>query len=159
VEKNKPEESQDLESDLAIQIPDRDYTEYLIETIKLTVKKEDSLVRQIVYTVLSKDTQDPLNLAVIAPTSEGKTYAVHQTLQYFPHRDIRMVGSMSPRVIIRDTGILVDSDNQPIAGRVKELKRKIREASSGSGSKTEKDKKASSGKDKLPDKEDLEEEL
>jgi len=97
-EKKSIVEAQGEEAELASKIPDRDYAEYLIETIKQTVKQEDSLVRQIVYTAISKDTRDPINLAVIAPTSEGKTYAVHQTLQYFPKQDIMMIGSMSPRV-------------------------------------------------------------
>lgn len=34
---------------------------------------------------------------------------------------------MTPKVIIRQNGILVDSNNQPIADRIKELKRKINE--------------------------------
>ena len=34
---------------------------------------------------------------------------------------------MSPKVIIRDNGVLVDSENQPITGRIKELKKKIKE--------------------------------
>jgi len=35
---------------------------------------------------------------------------------------------MTPKVIIRQNGILVDSNNQPIADRIKELKRRINEA-------------------------------
>jgi hypothetical protein len=34
---------------------------------------------------------------------------------------------MAPKVIIRQNGMLVDSDNQPIADRVQDLKRKIKE--------------------------------
>ena len=32
---------------------------------------------------------------------------------------------MSSRVLIRDNGILVDSDGQPIGGKIKELEKKI----------------------------------
>jgi hypothetical protein len=146
-----------LEAELILKIPDRDYAEFLIETIKRTVKQEDSLVRQIVYTVLSKDTRNPLNLAVLAPTSEGKTYAVLQVLQFFLGPDIKKIGSMSPRVIIRQNGILVDADNQPIADKIKDLKKRIRKAKASNKTKS-KGKKTSSSEEK-EDLEDLEEQL
>src|SRR5215471_18730420 len=107
---------------------DGDYAECVIRAIKRTVKQEDPLVRQIVYTAFSKDSTNPINLAVLAPTSEGKTYPVLESLQYFPRNHIWKIGSMTPKVIIRQNGILVDSNNQPIADRIKELKRKINEA-------------------------------
>ena len=49
---------------------------------------------------------------------------------------------MSPKVIIRQSGILVDNNNQPLADRIKELKRKIKEVD-----------------DKSDEKEDLEQQL
>jgi hypothetical protein len=116
-----------LGSELDLKIPGRDYAEFVIGTIKQTVKKEDSLVRLIVYTAISKDTSNPINLAVLTPTSEGKTYAVLESIQYFPKQDIWKIGSMTPKVIIRQNGILVDSNNQPLETRIKELKRKIKE--------------------------------
>lgn len=124
-----------LKAELDLEIPDWDYAEYVIETIKRTVKQEDSLVRQIFYTGISKDTTDPVNLAIMAPTSEGKTYAGLETVQYFPKQHIWKIGSMTSKVIIRQNGILVDSNNQPIADRVKELKRKIAEAPNKSDEK------------------------
>jgi hypothetical protein len=116
-----------LKAELDSKIPGRDYAEFVIGTIKRTVKQEDSLVRQIVYTAISKDSANPINLAVLAPTSEGKTYPVLESLQYCPKQDIWKIGSMTPKVIIRQNGILVDSNNEPIADRIKELKRKINE--------------------------------
>jgi hypothetical protein len=116
-----------LKVELDSKIPDRDYAEFVIRTIKRTVKQEDSLVRLIVYTAISKDTSNPINLAVLAPTSEGKTYAVLESIQYFPKQDIWKIGSMTPKVIIRQNGILVDSNNEPLEDRLKELKRKIKE--------------------------------
>ena len=109
-------------------IPDRDYAEFLIDTAKKTVKREDALVRQIVYTALSKDSDNPLNLAVLAMSSEGKTHAVVETLKPFEKLDLWKIGSMSPKVIVRQNGILVDSNNEPIEERIKDLKRAIRKA-------------------------------
>lgn len=131
-----------VREELESKISDKDFAEFVIKTIKRTVRQEDSLVRQIFYTGLSKDSANPLNLAVLAPTSEGKTYPVLESLQYFPKEEIWKIGSMSPKVIIRQSGILVDNNNQPLADRIKELKRKIKEVD-----------------DKSDEKEDLEQQL
>ncbi len=101
-----------------------DFIEYAINTIKKTVKCEDILIKQILYTALSSYIQsDPINLAILAPTSEGKTYAVEQCIKLFPKQDILKIGSMSTKALIRQKGILVDSDNQPIEGRLKDLRK------------------------------------
>ena len=88
---------------------ERDYVEYTISIVKKTVKQEDSLIRQILYTGFSAYSEDPINLGIMAPTSEGKTHAAIETLQYFPKEDVWNIGSMTPKVIIRQNGILVDS--------------------------------------------------
>ena len=102
-------------------IPDKDYAKVIIETIKKTVKREDILVRQVLYTGLSTYTFEPLNLAVLAPTSEGKTYGVIQSMKYFPMGDVWYIGSMSTKVLVRQKGILVDGNNNRIDFKVNEL--------------------------------------
>ena len=54
-------------------VPDQDYIEKIVDTVKKTVRCEDSLIRQILYTAASKNTADPQNLGILCPTSEGKT--------------------------------------------------------------------------------------
>jgi Bifunctional DNA primase/polymerase, N-terminal len=101
-------------------------TEYAISIINKTVKCDDSLVRAVFYAGCSTWTFDPLNLGISAPTSEGKTYTVTQVLQYFPHKDVKYIGSMSPKVIIRQDSILVDADTlKPIQSDIDVLKKQI----------------------------------
>ena len=57
-------------------IPDGNFAEYIVNTAKKTIKREDSLIRLVLYTGLRTYTKYPLNLGIIAPTSEGKSYAV-----------------------------------------------------------------------------------
>ena len=100
--------------------------EFTIGIINKTVKRDDSLVRAVFYAASSTWTFDPMNIGISAPTSEGKTYTVLQTLQYFPSKDIRLIGSMSPKVIIRQEGILVDADTlKPIQDDIDTLKEQI----------------------------------
>jgi hypothetical protein len=120
----------DPSKDLDPYIPDRNYVEFAIRTAKKTVKQEDSLVRQLFYVGLSAKSQNPLCLGIMAPTSEGKTYAVTETIvKYFPPKDVWKIGSMSPKVIIRQSGVLVDGDTlEPIESEIRDLEMEIKQA-------------------------------
>ena len=88
------------EDGLKSKINNNDFFEYVIRTVKKTVKCEDALIRQILYTGLSSYIQDdPINLGIIAPTSEGKTYPVEECMKFFPKEDVYKVGSMSAKVL------------------------------------------------------------
>jgi len=106
-------------------IPDKNLSEYILRVIQKTVKREDSLIRLILYSSLSAFTSDPLNLGIVAPTSEGKTYAVSEVIKLFPKQNVWMIGNMSPKVLIRDKGIMVDQNNESIIEKVKEIKSQI----------------------------------
>lgn len=109
-------------------IADSDYSEFIISCIKKTVKQEDSLVRQIVYTMLSAYSNNPINLGIIAPTSEGKSYPVIQAAEFVPKEDIWKIGAMSTKVLVRQKGILVDRNNEPISHKVREVKASLKAA-------------------------------
>jgi len=112
------------EDELA-EIPNKDYTEFIIKTIEKEVKRDDVLVRQILYTGISTYTFDPLNLAILAPTSEGKTYATTKVMQYFPNEDVWRIGGMSTKVLVRQKGILINSKGESIQKQVDELREKL----------------------------------
>ena len=61
-------------------------TEYAISIVSKTVKCDDSLVRGIFYAGCSAWSYDPMNLVISAPTSEGKTYTVLETLPIFSNQ-------------------------------------------------------------------------
>ena len=92
-----------------------------------SVKQEDSLIRQIFSTALSADTKDPINLGILAPTSEGKTYPVIESLQYFPKSKIWYIGKMSPMVLVIQKGIIVDTNNESIEPLINDLKSIIKD--------------------------------
>lgn len=115
------------QSKLSDKLPEKNFVEYVVNTTKKTVKREDTLIKLILYSGLSAYTNDPLNLGIIAPTSEGKSYAVSQTIKLLPRQDVWMLGSMSSKVLIRDKGVLVDNDNnQPIKDKIQEITNKIK---------------------------------
>ncbi|MGD1836849.1 MAG: hypothetical protein ACPKPY_02170 [Nitrososphaeraceae archaeon] len=81
------------------------------------------------YTAYSSYIEDdPLNLGVLAPTSEGKTYPIVESLKYFPDEDVLYIGQMSTKVLVRQRGTLIDKiDGTPIEDKLNELKKKARE--------------------------------
>jgi hypothetical protein len=108
-------------------ISNRDYIEYVVKTVKKTVKGEDALVRLLLYVGLTVYSHNPLCLGIRTPTSEGKTYAITQAIQkLFPKEDIWLIGSIS-KALIRQNGALVGSNNEPLDERIRELKVKIKE--------------------------------
>jgi hypothetical protein len=127
-----------MKKDLADKVYGPDL-EYVIRIVKRTVKQEDVLIRQILYTALSSVSNNPINLGIIAPTSEGKTYPPMEILQYFPQDRVWNIGQMSTKVLVRQKGILIDSYGNPIAQRVSYIRRQI--ASLGN-SKEDREQKA-----------------
>ena len=74
------------------------------------------------FTALSSYVHNyPITLAVLALTSEDNTDVVEKCLELFPKQDILKIGSMSIKELIKQKGILVDSNNQPIEGKINEL--------------------------------------
>lgn len=113
------------EQELENQIENDDFIEYVIKKVKKTVKCENILIRQILYTGLSSYIEDdPINLGIITPTSEGKTYPVEECIKFFPREDVIKVGSMSAKVLVRQRGILVDKNLNPIEHKLNELETK-----------------------------------
>jgi hypothetical protein len=125
IEKSNVDESID-QNHLFNRIPDKQFAEYVIKTAQKTIMQESSLSSLILYSCLSTYTKHPLNLGIIAPTSEGKTYPVNEIIKFFPSQDVWLIGSMSPKVIVRDKGILIDQDMNPLEPQIRELKAKIK---------------------------------
>ena len=91
---------------------------------------EDYLTRKyILLTLFSAFTENPLNLAIKAPTSEGKTHNVVTIAKFFPKENIIMLGSASPTSLIHDTNaILVDKDLKPIEDKLNSIEEEKKEA-------------------------------
>jgi DNA-binding Lrp family transcriptional regulator len=78
----------------------------LILDIRKDVKGETRNISIIANTALSAFTDNPINLAVVSPSSEGKTYLTVQTLRRFPQGYIWMYRKVSPKTFTRERGTL-----------------------------------------------------
>lgn len=106
-------------------VKDRKYLEYVTQTAKKTIKRDDKLIHFIVKTGISAYTSKPIHLAILGETSEGKTYPVVEILKLFPKEDVIFIGRASPTAFIRDRGILVDQDSNSVEEKIEELEEKL----------------------------------
>lgn len=78
----------------------------LIIDVRNEVKDEHRNIDIVLNTALSAFTDNPINLAVVAKSSEGKTYLVTRTLERFPKEYVIMLRKASPKVFTRERGKL-----------------------------------------------------
>ena len=94
-----------------------------------TIIKEDTkLVDQIFRVCLSAYTDNPINIALLAPSSEGKTHATVKITDLFPKEDVIAVGGMSPTALIHQTGYLIDKDGNPLQEKLNSIDNQISNA-------------------------------
>ena len=100
------------------------------------IKDDPILVKQLLRGFLSAYTNEPINVGVLAPSSEGKTYATVEISEIFPEKDIISIGRMSPTALIHTHGRLVDSDGEPLEPRLNKIRENISQAESEGDRKT-----------------------
>ena len=109
-----------------------DYYEYILDYSSRTAKEENTLLRQILLTVLSAHTQGLANnLNLRAPSSEGKSWPVMQVINACTtdFNQIIILNHITPTALIyRSGGLLVDKDGKEIGDKVKQYWKWIRDA-------------------------------
>jgi hypothetical protein len=112
-----------------------DLVQYCIESILKEARKEDRLVRQILYTMFSAYTNAPINLAINSPSGEGKTYVSTKVSEKFPEEDVVILSGMSQKALFHRPGILVvrneDGKYVPVEDEIGRIDSEIRDYESG----------------------------
>lgn len=94
------------------------------------IRNDPILVKQLLRVYFSAYTKNPINMALLAPSSDGKTYATVQIAKLFPKDDIIKVGRLSPTALIHQHGKLIDSNGNDAKPLLLDLERRIVEAKS-----------------------------
>jgi hypothetical protein len=84
-----------------------DPIDYCIQTILKEARKEERLVKQILYTGVSAYTKNPFNLAINSPSGEGKSYVIQKVIDNFPKKDVIVFSAMSDKALFHRQGIQV----------------------------------------------------
>jgi hypothetical protein len=106
-----------------------DKIQYCIDVILKEAKLEDLLVKQLFYTMLSMYTNDPRNMAINAPSGEGKNYVISKVADLFPKEDVISYTHMTNKAIFHSSGVLVtkneQGDYEPIEEMVEQIDAQI----------------------------------
>jgi hypothetical protein len=105
-----------------------------LDVVAKEVKQDERLSKQVYLTLLSTYTKNPINLAINAPTGEGKSYVVRKVAELFPQSDVIFLTAMTDKALFHRQGILVIKDAngeyQPIESKIKELDSEIEDKQS-----------------------------
>lgn len=113
VQQKNAEEKRKRYSELAAMVKDN-RIEYIIRVILKEVRKERRLITQVLYTLFSAYTADPLNLAINAPSGEGKSYVLNNVIKYFPVLDILLLAGMTEKAIFHRKGDIVVPEDEGV---------------------------------------------
>jgi len=89
------------------------------------IKNDETLVKQLVRVYLSAYTNNPVNIALLAPSSEGKTFATVEVSNIFPIKDVISIGRMSPTALIHQEGFYIDELGNNIDKEINSLETKM----------------------------------
>lgn len=99
---------------------------FCFEIILKEAVKEDRLVKQVCYAMLSAYTSNPINLAINAPSGEGKTHVLKKVSDLFPDKDVQFIADMSEKAIFHKKGYLgiknEDGDYENIESHLSDLR-------------------------------------
>ena len=105
-----------------------------LDVVAKEVKQDDRLCKQVFITLLSTYTKNPINLAINAPTGEGKSYVVRKVAELFPQSDVIFLTAMTDKALFHRHGTLVIKDEngeyQPIESKIRELDSEIEDKQS-----------------------------
>jgi hypothetical protein len=100
----------------------------LVEIRRSTVKMDDYMVKQSLLHSATAFLTEPANLGIEAPSSEGKTYPVVETVKLLPPDCVWFLAGLSPTALAHDFGELVDAETkEPLKPKLMELQNKLEE--------------------------------
>jgi hypothetical protein len=109
-------------TETAKEIPDR--IKFCIDVILKEAREESRLVKQIFYVMLSMYTNNPINLAINAPTGEGKNYIIKKVGELFPRDDVIYLAGLSEKALYHRRGNLVVKD--PFTGKYESVENRLK---------------------------------
>jgi hypothetical protein len=89
---------------------DENPLDFMTKYVSKRVKNEETLIKLAILVMASTYTPNPLNIALESPQSEGKSYSLVEVSKLFPKNDVWDLGGMTPQVLTRERGYLVDRE-------------------------------------------------
>ena len=87
----------------------------LKEFVSLKVKEEKENIDKLLNACISTYTSEPMNIAVVGASSEGKSFLVENVVKLFPDEDVEIYRSVTPKAFTRLKGYKVIPNPNPYA--------------------------------------------
>jgi hypothetical protein len=104
---------------------------YCLDIILKEARKEEKLSYQLLITMLSTYSNNPINLLINAPSGVGKNYVINIVSSLFPQSDILSLVGMTDKALFHRSGILVikneNGEYESIEDKVLDIDKEIEE--------------------------------
>ena len=109
-----------------------DKLDYVTKVILQEARLEERLTNQLLVTMLSAYSKNPINLLINAPSGVGKNYIISKVSSLFPKSDILSLAGMTEKALFHRAGTLVikneiTGEYESIENRLKDIEEQIRE--------------------------------
>src|SRR5215203_2602374 len=84
-----------------------DPIKFVLDTALKEARKEERLTNQLLVTMLSAYSNNPINLLINAPSGVGKNYVINTVASLFPDYDILSLAGMTDKALFHRPGALV----------------------------------------------------
>jgi DNA polymerase, archaea type len=81
--------------------------DFILSSFLKEAREEQLLGEQLLITMLSAYTKNPLNMCINAPSGEGKNYVISRVSEYFPSDDVIVYAGMTDKALFHRRGELV----------------------------------------------------
>ena len=108
-----------------------DKIKYLLDVILNEARKEEKLSYQLIMTMLSAYSNNPINLLINAPSGVGKNYVINIVSSLFPQSDIVSLAGMTDKALFHRSGTLVikneNGEYESIEDKIANIDKEIEE--------------------------------
>ena len=109
-----------------------DKLDFVTKVILQEARLEERLTNQLLVTMLSAYSNNPINLLINAPSGVGKNYVINKAASVFPKADILLLAGMTEKALFHRPGNLVikneiTGEYESIETRLKDNEEQIRE--------------------------------
>ena len=109
-----------------------DKLDFVTKVILQEARLEERLTNQLLVTMLSAYSNNPINLLINAPSGVGKNYVINKAASVFPKADILLLAGMTEKALFHRPGTLVikneiTGEYESIETRLKDIEEQIRE--------------------------------
>jgi len=107
-----------------------DLIKFVLDTALKEARKEERLTNQLLITMLSAYSNNPLNLLINAPSGVGKNYVINTVASLFPQSDILSLAGMTDKALFHRPGTLViknenNGEYEPIDTKLNDIENEI----------------------------------